>query len=323
MQDFTAIGRGPVLVLGRAGMDLYADPPGERVETAERFFACLGGSSGNIAAGLARAGQTAELVSCVSDDAVGRFVLGQLDQYGIGRRHVCTVGGQARTSLAVTETQIENTQTVIYRNGAADLLIGPEQVDAIEPSRFGALIVTGTALATEPSRSATRSLMARAAPAGCAVILDLDYRPYSWASAEEVSAVYVDAARSCHIIVGNDEEFAAMANADDGEPLARDLAADGRIAVYKRGALGSRTHVGSDLIETEIFAVVAIKPMGAGDAFMAGLVAALQQGRDLPEALRRGSAAAAIVVSGLGCAPAMPTTEALERFMAGHPSPPA
>ena len=40
------------LVLGRAGMDLYADPPGTRMEDARQFTSALGGSSANIAAGL-------------------------------------------------------------------------------------------------------------------------------------------------------------------------------------------------------------------------------------------------------------------------------
>ena len=44
------------LVIGRAGMDLYADPPGTRIEEASRFVAHLGGSSANIAVALVRQG---------------------------------------------------------------------------------------------------------------------------------------------------------------------------------------------------------------------------------------------------------------------------
>ena len=38
------------LVMGRAGMDLYPDPPGTRIEDAAQMTAALGGSAGNIAA---------------------------------------------------------------------------------------------------------------------------------------------------------------------------------------------------------------------------------------------------------------------------------
>ena len=63
------IRRGRFVVVGRAGMDLYADPPGTRTEEATQFSAALGGSSANIAVALARLGQKVALVSTVSDDA--------------------------------------------------------------------------------------------------------------------------------------------------------------------------------------------------------------------------------------------------------------
>ena len=37
------------VVIGRAGMDFYADPPGTEVEHATRFITALGGSSANTA----------------------------------------------------------------------------------------------------------------------------------------------------------------------------------------------------------------------------------------------------------------------------------
>ena len=56
MADLARLGGLPCLVIGRAGMDLYADPPGTTIETATRFTAALGGSSANIAVALTRAG---------------------------------------------------------------------------------------------------------------------------------------------------------------------------------------------------------------------------------------------------------------------------
>ena len=101
--------------------------------------------------------------------------------------------------------------------------------------------------------------------------------------------------------------------------VAAALGAEGRTAVYKMGAEGSETFAQGESVTCGIFAVEAIKPMGAGDAFMAGLVAALAAGRPLSSALREGSAAAAIVVSGIGCAPSMPDRAGLDAFIARHP----
>ena len=67
------------VIIGRAGMDFYPEPPGAKTEDAETFFACLGGSSANIGVAIVQHGGQASLVTSVSDDAIGRFCLNQLD----------------------------------------------------------------------------------------------------------------------------------------------------------------------------------------------------------------------------------------------------
>ena len=68
-------------------------------------------------------------------------------------------------------------------------------------------------------------------------------------------------------------------------------------------------------IELPVFPVRALKPTGAGDAFLAGFCTALASGLSVSDALRSGSAAAAIVVTRIGCAPANPTAIELANFL--------
>ena len=175
---------GSFLVIGRAGMDLYADPPGTTIEAARAFFPALGGSAANIASAITRLGRKAALVTTVSDDAVGRYVIGQLKHYGVVTDHIRSVKGEERTSLAVVETRAENCQSVLYRNNAADFELSSHDVGAIDYKNAAALIVTGTSFAIEPSRSAGFEALNLAHAAECPVIIDVDYRPYSWASRE-------------------------------------------------------------------------------------------------------------------------------------------
>ncbi len=307
------------LVLGRAGIDFYADPPGTRLEQANRFVSALGGSAANIAVAIARLGGNASLLSAVSDDAVGRFILNQLRHYGIGTDHVGVEPGQVRSSLAVVETRNDNCQNVIYRNGAADFEITEAALTAVPFSNFDALIVTGTALARHPSRSTTLEAMALARAAGLNIILDVDYRPYSWASAEEASAVGLQAVNLSDLIVGNDVEFDVLADGVSGQVRAQRIAQQGKTVVYKMGEKGAVTYQRDLRFETPIFPVNALKPTGAGDSFMGALVMSLALGLSMEQAVRRGAAAAAIVVSRVGCAPAMPTPTELEAFLqTGH-----
>jgi 5-dehydro-2-deoxygluconokinase len=310
------------LVIGRAGMDLYADPPGASVETAERFTTALGGSAANIAVGLVRLGCRATLATCISDDAVGLFVRAQLKRYGIETEHIRLAGHPYRNSLAVTETRLADCQNVIYRNGAADLALSAGQIVGIDFSEFSALVLTGTVFSAEPSRQAGLAAIAQARAAGCPVILDIDYRATAWPSREEAASVCVEVVGQSDIVVGNGEEFDVVAGRPGGgRALAESLAADtGKTCIYKMGQDGSVAFAQGETIETPAFEIESIKPMGAGDAFMAGLLAALAGDRPLPEAIRRGSAAAAIVVSCFGCAPAMPDTGELDAFLVQHSS---
>lgn len=317
---FERLKKNRFLVLGRAGLDLYADPPGTEIEDAQTFSAALGGSAANIAVALARQGCEAALLTAVSNDAVGRYTVKALASYGIDTRFVINVGGEARNSLAVVETRNEKCQSVIYRNDAADFHIREADVSGINYSSFGAIIVTGTSLAREPSRSATLVAMQLARAAGLLLIIDIDYRPYSWHSRADAQAVCSQAANICDIIVGNDEEFAVLAGSPDGLPLAEELSHNaGRVVVYKQGEKGCTTFTPEGAFATPIFPVQALKPTGAGDGFMGGLVSGLVTGAPLQEAVRRGAATAAIVVTRVGCAPAMPDAVEVLTFMQ-HPN---
>jgi 5-dehydro-2-deoxygluconokinase len=331
MAKLTHLGEKPCLVLGRAGMDLYADPPGTPIEQAVRFTAALGGSSANIAVAITRAGGRAALLTCVSDDAVGRFCRAQLDAYGVDTAHVGTVGGEARNSLAVVETRLENCQSVIYRNQAADFAMTTAHVQSVDYTRFSALIATGTALAAEPSCSATFAAFNLARAAGLPVIFDIDYRPYSWHSAEQAQQTYTRAAALCDVIVGNDVEFGFMAgDFDRGLDMARSLSEGGaQVVVYKMGERGAITFTASGKLRTGIYRTNALKPTGAGDAFLGNFIASLSRSQitddnicdAVGEAVLHGSAAAAMVVARIGCAPAMPTTAELNQFITLHSGP--
>ncbi len=307
-------------VFGRAGMDMFADPIGVKSEDATQFRADLGGSSANICVGLVKLGAEAALVTSVSDDAVGRFCLNRLRDYGVETRYVRAVGGEARTSLAVYESRVEDFQNVIYRNGAADFQVTKADMEAVEYGRFSALISAGTVFAAEPSRSATFHAFDLARAAGLPVIFDIDYRPYSWPSPEVAAEVLSRAGHASDMIVGNDEEFGFMAGGvDKGLDMARSLAAQGRLVIYKMGQEGAITLFDGAEIRTGIYPATAVKPNGAGDSFMAGLLAALADGHTLRDAVLRGSACASIVVSKPGCANAMPTSAELLAFLNTHP----
>ena len=310
------------VVIGRAGIDFFTDA-GVAIENAERVSVGLGGSSANIAAGICKLGGSAALVTRVSDDSIGSYCVEQLKRYGVDPRYVTPVGGEFRNSLAFYESRVEGHRNVIYRNAAADFQMAIDDVEAVDFGAYGALITAGTVFASEPSREATFKAFEIAKAAGLPIIFDVDYRPYSWPSAEVASDVLSSAAAHCDMIVGNDEEFGFMAGDYSlGLAKAKSLSKGGaEIVIYKMGHEGAITFHKGEELRTGIYAVEALKPTGAGDSFMAGLVTSLASGLDLKTSVLRGSACASVTVSRPGCAPAMADTATLNSFLADHPGP--
>ena len=158
--------------------------------------------------------------------------------------------------------------------------------------------------------------MEKAKKANIPVILDIDYRPYTWESSQEASQVYLKASSLCDILIGNDDEFGVLAmKFEDSFQQAKELSKNIPLVIFKKGEKGSVTLFNNKEITKGIFPVKALKPTGAGDAFMGAFIGSLLNVKSVEESIEIGSAAAAIVVTKVGCAPAMPMQNEIEEFM--------
>ena len=56
------IKKNKFLIIGRAGVDIFPDPPGTKTEQAKHYVTHLGGSSANIAVALTKLGGNCHLL---------------------------------------------------------------------------------------------------------------------------------------------------------------------------------------------------------------------------------------------------------------------
>ena len=304
------------LLIGRAGVDIYPDPPGTKTENAKNFVTHLGGSSANMGVALTKFGGSCTLLTRVSNDALGRLALNQLDFYGVKKNLIKFEDNESRISFAIVESTTEDHQSIIYRHKAADLFLNIEDIDFANIPNYDCILITGTTLAAQPSRDAVLYALDVAKNNNIPVIMDIDYRPYTWESQDTAKDIYNKAAEKCSGIIGNDEEFGVLSgNYSEGLNYAKNLSINYDLVIYKKGEKGSITFVDSKEIKKGIFPVRPLKPTGAGDAFMGALIGALLKNYDIEKAIEIGSAAAAIVVTKVGCAPAMPDLKEILEFM--------
>ena len=307
------------LLIGRAGVDIYPDPPGTKTENANKYVTHLGGSSANMGVQLTKYGGSCSLLTRVSNDALGKFAINQLDSYGVKSDLVKLEDNESRISFAIVESTVVDHQSIIYRHKAADLFLNKNDIENSNLQNYECILITGTSLAAEPSRSAVLYALKLAKEKKIPVIMDIDYRPYTWESEDKAKEIYNLAGDYCSGIIGNDDEFAILSgNYDDGLSYAKKISRNCDLVIYKMGEKGSITFANNEEIQRGIFPVKPLKPTGAGDAFMGSLIGAILKKYDLQKAIEIGSAAAAIVVTKVGCAPAMPDLDEVLDFMKNY-----
>ena len=147
-----------ILVVGRAGLDLYAHPINTPIENASQFTSQLGGSAANIAAGLAIQGNNVDLMSPISNDSIGDFVINSCKKIGINTLLLEKVSNLKNT-LAIVDTMGDKTNAVLYREKPADLFIDETFLKKVNLDSYLMIIVTGTSLSRNPSRNNVLKLM--------------------------------------------------------------------------------------------------------------------------------------------------------------------
>jgi 5-dehydro-2-deoxygluconokinase len=297
-------------------MDIYPEPPGTKIDEVQNFSTHLGGSAANTCVALSKLNVSSDLVTCISDDAIGNFIFNKLDEFNVGNKFCRKIDKKFQTQMAVVETILDNNQSILYRNNSCDLQLDRSDIDRINFEDYSSVFISGVTLSSNPSRDAVFLAVEKAAALKLPLIIDLDYRPYNWESDEKKSEVYKKIMNEMDIIIGNDLEFNIADNSSDGLKLAQTLIQKKpSIIIYKMGEKGSKVFTKDGEKNFGIYDVQAIKPTGAGDAFNGGFISSLYQDFSLEESVKRGSANAAIVVTKVGCSSAMPNSEELNQFI--------
>lgn len=312
-----------VLTLGELLIDFVPDRSGVTLGEAERFLKAAGGAPANVAVGLARLGVAAGFVGKVGDDPFGHWLAEVLADAGVDVQQLRFDAG-ARTALAFVSLTAEGERDfMFYRHPSADQLHRPDEIDLDAVAAAGILHHGSISLIQEPSRSATMAAIDAARAAGRLVSYDPNLRLPLWPSADAARAGIASAWTSANVIKISDDELEFLTGSRELEAARTLLHDDLRLLLVTLGAGGVAWFAGDRSGVTPGFEVEVTDTTGAGDAFVAGLLAALHEDPELPDdtvaldtALRRANAYAALTTTAPGAIPALPTREALERFLA-------
>jgi 2-dehydro-3-deoxygluconokinase len=286
-----------VLTLGET-MVLVTPATAEPLELASDFQLEIGGAESNVASHLVRLGTDAAWASAVGDDALGRRLLATLRARGVDTSLV-RIDRDAPTGVYFKDPAPEGSRVVYYRRGSAASHLGPEYAAALPIAESPLVHVSGiTAALSAGCRALLEEVIRIRSAASAPLSFDVNYRPTLWASAAEAAEVLLGLARrATTVFVGRDEAEALWGTATAAEIRAL---LDGPRLIVKDGAVGAHRFDGIDEHFAPAHAVEVVEPVGAGDAFAAGYLAAELGGADPALALAAGHESAARVLMTTG-----------------------
>lgn len=323
-----------VICIGRIAVDLYGQQIGARLEDTSTFAKYLGGSSGNVAYGTAIQGLKSAMLARVGDEHNGRFLREELQRVGVDTQFLITDKTRL-TGLVILGIKDEDTFPLIfYRDNCADMGLTPQDIDEDYIASARAVAVTGTHLSHPDTRAAVLKALEIARRNGLRTALDIDYRPVLWGltslgdgetrfiESGHVTQQLQEVLHYFDLIVGTEEEFhIAGGSTDTLTALKAVRQASNATLVCKRGPLGCVVFEGDipdSWDQTTLQSGVRVEVLnvlGAGDAFMSGLLRGWLNDEGWQQACRYANACGALVVSRHGCAPAMPTKAELDDYL--------
>jgi 2-dehydro-3-deoxygluconokinase len=314
----TGPGMGPprIVTAGETMALVLPTAPG-RLRHASSLSLSIAGAESNVAIGLARLGIAASWVSAVGDDELGELVLARVRAEGVETGSVRRVADRP-TGLCLREEVGGVVRVHYYRRGSAASTLAPEAVDPAVLDGAAYLHLTGIT----PALSGTcpefvRWAASEARARGVRVSYDVNYRSKLWDTAS--ARAFADSMLPLVdlVLVGADEAE-ALWDAPDEDTALRQLAGAGPgEVVVKRGAEGAVAVADGERVGAPGFHVPELDPIGAGDAFAAGYLAASVWGEEPRQRLRTANALGALSVRSIGDYEGLPSRRELAAFLGG------
>lgn len=286
-----------ITVVGHTAIDhisrVSALPPpnGSTTVTDRRIF--FGGGAANIAAGIARLGGDAELLSAVGGDFQGSPYDRWLDGLGVKKRFYRV--DDANTATAFMFTDGSGDQMTFFEWGAS-VAFAREMPPRLE------FVHMATADPKYNRGVAERAQFASFDPGQ-------DLHRYT---ADDLAAIldHID------ILFANHHEVAGMCRTL-GIPR-QELIARVPVAVFTEGGAGSVLATGGEEIGIPAVPVAMNDPTGAGDAYRAGFLTANRRGFPLATCARIGSVTASFAIEACGCQTNLPDWDAMRARYERH-----
>jgi fructokinase len=315
-----------VICLGEVLIDFVATDSGQPLSAAPTFIRAPGGAPANVAVAVSRLGNRAAFVGKIATDMFGRFLRETLAIEAVDLRGLVE-DPSTRTALAFIGSDGNAGRAfVFYHEGMADTSLRVDDLgrarELIEHAKlfhFGSVT-----LSAEPSVSATLEAATYARRSGCLVSFDPNVRLELWDSPSRAHQTTMEALRLVDVLKVSNDELEFLAGTTDPVEACCLLRARGpRLVAVTLGSDGCYYDAGSSCGYVPGVHVNVVDTLGAGDAFLGGLLVGLATSADgllddrpaLIQALHFANAVGALTTTRYGAIPALPRLPEVEALL--------
>lgn len=303
-EKITVFGSFNVDLMGRAP---HLPVPGETVKGG-LFRQGPGGKGFNQAVAAHKAGADVAVIAKLGRDPLAQIALQTMDELSISKEYLLFDETQPTGTALIMVDDRTAENMIMIEPGANDTISDADLAGVADAIKSSAYLL----LQLEINQDANEKAAALAKKNGVRVIINT--APY-----QSISDAFLNGA---YLVTPNEVEAEELTGI-----AIKDLASADRAAAvfFSKGVqnviitLGSRGVYLNDGKSSQIvpaYRVDAIDTTGAGDAFNGGLIAALAEGKSLPQAVGFANALAALSVQRLGTTTSMPTREEIDTFLA-------
>jgi sugar/nucleoside kinase (ribokinase family) len=286
-----------ILVIGDVMIDLLVRPEGPLAVASDRRAAIVarqGGSAANQAAWLAHFGVAVSFVGRVgADDHAGQTAMFRES----GVEPWLAADKERDTGRLIALIDPSGERSFLTDRGANDGLC-EEDIPAALIAKADLIHLSGYSFVAAQPRHAVRRVIERAGD------IPVSVDPASAEFLREIGpANFLEWTRGAQICFTNSDEAAILTGSADREAQIATLARHYPLVVVKRGAEGCEAAAGPNRWRAPTPRAEAIDTTGAGDAFVAGFLAAKLDGAAIEKCLARAAAAGAAATEVIGGRP--------------------
>ena len=258
-------------------MLMFAPPPPESIEYSLQFTALNGGAESNVAIGLERLGIHAGWIGKLPSNALGRKIVNEIRSFGVDTSAVIwSETGRVGIFFVEWGAAPRPLRTIYDRANTAASTMRAEEIDWDYVAGAEWIHLTGITPALSPTcRECTYQVARRARELGVKVCFDVNYRSLLW-SPEQACVSYWQILPHVNLLVATENDLRMLAGqfAQERYDVLRRLASEYALEaiVMTLGSEGSLGYAEGQFVSSSGYEVDTVNRLGAGDAFVAGLL---------------------------------------------------